>query len=208
MSNEFAHRLSMLRKESRMNQRSVAAKMEISQALLSHYENGIREPGLEFVIKACNFYGVSADYLLGRTGVRDGGVMFAPEPEEGLPRPVNHKRTLVGCVSLIFDCFGKALDDDQAAALADCLYLRLYELVRALPVALPEGAVPEGGAAERVAGILFDEDILSVMGVKTKDQVSFEYLEKKYPERSRELIDAVNGVAERIRQGLTERGRG
>lgn len=33
----------------------------ISQALLSHYENGIREPGLAFVVKACDYYGVSAD---------------------------------------------------------------------------------------------------------------------------------------------------
>ena len=42
----------------------------ISQALLSHYENGLREPGLGFVDAACSYYGVSADYLLGRSEVR------------------------------------------------------------------------------------------------------------------------------------------
>ena len=49
----------------------MASDLQISQALLSHYENGAREPGLEFVCRACDYYGVSADYLLGRTGARN-----------------------------------------------------------------------------------------------------------------------------------------
>lgn len=40
--------------------------------LLSHYEKGAREPGLDFVVRACNYYGVSADYLLGRSDRRAG----------------------------------------------------------------------------------------------------------------------------------------
>ena len=44
--------------------------MGISQALLSHYENDAREPKLEFVVRACNYYDVSADYILGRTKSR------------------------------------------------------------------------------------------------------------------------------------------
>ena len=39
----------------------------MSQALLSHYENGVRVPRLEFVVKACDYYNVTADYLLGRS---------------------------------------------------------------------------------------------------------------------------------------------
>ena len=35
-------------------------------ALLSHYEKGTREPGLSFVCRVCDYYGVTADYLLGR----------------------------------------------------------------------------------------------------------------------------------------------
>lgn len=55
----------MLRKEKDLTQRQAAADLGISQALLSHYENGIRECNLEFVEKAARYYGVSADYLLG-----------------------------------------------------------------------------------------------------------------------------------------------
>jgi transcriptional regulator with XRE-family HTH domain len=59
--------LSQLRQEKDLSQRKVASDLGISQALLSHYENGLREPKLEFVVKVCDYYGVSADYMLGRT---------------------------------------------------------------------------------------------------------------------------------------------
>ena len=70
MAESFPEILSRLRKERRLNQRTAAAALHISQALLSHYENGLREPGLSFVDAACRYYGVSADYLLGRSTVR------------------------------------------------------------------------------------------------------------------------------------------
>ena len=62
-----------------ISQRKAAAALGISQALLSHYENGIREPGLAFVARACDFYHVSADFLLGRTSSRDGSIIEAAE---------------------------------------------------------------------------------------------------------------------------------
>ena len=61
----FSQTMSELRKERGISQRKAAADLKISQALLSHYENDAREPGLEFVCRACRYYGVSADYLLG-----------------------------------------------------------------------------------------------------------------------------------------------
>ena len=67
MQEEFARRLSLLRQEKKLSQRKVAQSLGVSQALLSHYENGVREPGLSFVVNASRFYGVSCDYLLGRT---------------------------------------------------------------------------------------------------------------------------------------------
>lgn len=41
--------------------------MGVSQALLSHYEKGIRECGLDFLCRASSFYDVSTDYILGLT---------------------------------------------------------------------------------------------------------------------------------------------
>lgn len=75
MATDFSRTLSLLRQEKGISQRKAAAALGISQALLSHYENGIREPGLAFVCKVCDFYRVSADFLLGRTANRDGAMI-------------------------------------------------------------------------------------------------------------------------------------
>jgi len=67
MDRSFSETLSALRRDRNISQRKAAADLGISQALLSHYENGAREPGLAFVCRACDYYGVSADYLLCRS---------------------------------------------------------------------------------------------------------------------------------------------
>ncbi len=66
MDRHFPEILFSLRKSRNINQRTAAAELGISQALLSYYETGAREPGLGFICRACDYYNVSADYLLGR----------------------------------------------------------------------------------------------------------------------------------------------
>ena len=66
----LAAAMSALRKETGKSQKQVADDLGVSQALLSHYENGAREPKLAFVSKACDYYGVTADYMLGRSSER------------------------------------------------------------------------------------------------------------------------------------------
>ena len=74
MEKSFSVTLSELRKEKHITQKNAAKSLGISQALLSHYEKGIRECNREFLVKAADFYGVSCDYLLGRTEERTGEV--------------------------------------------------------------------------------------------------------------------------------------
>lgn len=71
MERNFPVIISELRKEKGLSQKEAAAKLGISQALLSHYEKGIRECGQSFLIKIADFYDVSCDYLLGRTNERN-----------------------------------------------------------------------------------------------------------------------------------------
>ena len=78
-TSEFSRTLSLLRKERGVSQRTAAGDLGISQALLSHYENGVREPGLSFVVKACDYYNVSADFILGRTLSREGSMLTSEE---------------------------------------------------------------------------------------------------------------------------------
>ena len=61
----FSKNLRKLRESKKIPQKSAAASLGISQALLSHYEKGIRECGLDFLARAAKFYGVTTDFLLG-----------------------------------------------------------------------------------------------------------------------------------------------
>lgn len=65
MKNEFPKKLTELRMQKGWSQKDAAAKLGISQALLSHYEKGIRECGLDFLIRAAELYSCTTDYLLG-----------------------------------------------------------------------------------------------------------------------------------------------
>ncbi len=61
-----------LRKDKGVSQKDAALELNVSQALLSHYEKGIRECGLDFLCKAADYYGVTTDYLLGRSQSKFG----------------------------------------------------------------------------------------------------------------------------------------
>ena len=67
MSLRFSKAIQQLRREKKLSQRVVAQELGISQALLSHYEKGVRQPKLDFVRKIADYYGVSADNILGHT---------------------------------------------------------------------------------------------------------------------------------------------
>ena len=67
MNSDFSRIITLQRKERKISQKQAAADLGISQALLSHYEKGIRECGLGFLVKIADYYNVSCDYLLART---------------------------------------------------------------------------------------------------------------------------------------------
>ena len=75
MNSDFPRIITLLRKERGLSQKQAALELGVSQALLSHYEKGIRECGLDFVIHIADYYNVSCDYLLGRTPDRAGATI-------------------------------------------------------------------------------------------------------------------------------------
>lgn len=56
-----------LREDHDYKQREVAAVLSVSQNTYSQYENGVIELTAENLVKLAELYGVSVDYLLGRT---------------------------------------------------------------------------------------------------------------------------------------------
>lgn len=82
MNADFPRIITLIRKERKISQKKAAADLGISQALLSHYEKGIRECGLDFLVRVADYYKVSCDYLLGRSPVPNGQTVQDGEKTE------------------------------------------------------------------------------------------------------------------------------
>lgn len=62
---DYTQRLRDLRADHDMSQAAIAAAIGIDQKQYSRYETGINELPLRYLVKLCQVYQVSADYLLG-----------------------------------------------------------------------------------------------------------------------------------------------
>lgn len=62
----FAERIRALRQEKNLTQGQLAAALETTQRKISYWEVGKTEPDLKSIVKICDFFDVSCDYLLGR----------------------------------------------------------------------------------------------------------------------------------------------
>lgn len=141
-ANDFARSLSLLRREKGVSQRTAAKDLGISQALLSHYENGVREPGLAFVRRACDYYHVSADFLLGRSMSREGVTIGVEELYDDSMRrdsvlqgsilAILDRKLLVNSIGILFDLLGKIGDKKSIQAASSLLSAMIYKIFRYL----------------------------------------------------------------------------
>ena len=67
---EFGKNISALRAERGIYQKELADYLKVSIGTISNYEQGIHNPDYETLCKLADFYGVSIDYLMGRTAIR------------------------------------------------------------------------------------------------------------------------------------------
>ena len=63
-------RIRDLREDKDLKQRDIAEYLMCDQSLYSKYERGERPLPLEYAEKLADYYGVSVDYLLGRTNTK------------------------------------------------------------------------------------------------------------------------------------------
>lgn len=66
----LSKRLKELRKEKGLSQIQVAIYCDITEKTYQNYELMTREPKLEILIRLADYYGVSLDWLTGRTDIR------------------------------------------------------------------------------------------------------------------------------------------
>lgn len=61
----YVKRIRDLREDSDRTQQEVAQFLETSQTMYSRYERGASELPIRHLIKLCEYYNVSSDYILG-----------------------------------------------------------------------------------------------------------------------------------------------
>lgn len=135
MNKDFSRNMTFLRKEKKLTQKQAAEELGISQALLSHYEKGIRECGLDFVVKAADYYNVSCDYLLGRTADRDyelkEPVIEKSSRKQSAAQIVN-RRLIANMVNVIYDFAATAKNRKLERTINNYLMIMLYRVFRRL----------------------------------------------------------------------------
>ena len=145
---EFNRIITLLRKERGITQKQAAQDLGVSQALLSHYEKGIRECGLDFVVRVAEYYNVSSDYLLGRSAERSGitlSVEDIPSPEtardgvyKGSVLPTMNKKLIANSLNILFDKLGSCKDKTLVTEVSAYLMLSVYKMFRLLYSAQPK----------------------------------------------------------------------
>ncbi len=144
MNSDFPRILSLLRKERGLSQKQTAAELHVSQSLLSHYEKGIRECGLDFLVRTADFYGVSCDYLLGRSPERTGATLLVDDLPEadvlgkenrmrgGSILPTLNKRLMINSLNIVFSLLERIGDTKLTKSLSLYLMMDIYLAFRML----------------------------------------------------------------------------
>lgn len=177
MKTDFASILMSLRREKNLSQKKAAEELGISQALLSHYENGVREPKLEFIIRACTYYSVSTDYILGRTDIKsfDGKIALNCSDED--------QRRNADAAALIISVLSEAGDAQLSGSAAKYISFSVFNVLSALctPVKPYE---PLFDAALKTAESAFMTNVRRVKANPDLDaKLADKALRNKYPEQ-------------------------
>lgn len=68
---DYRQRMKSLREDNDLTQAQLGKILRKSQQGYNHIENGRAELKIEDLITLCDFYQVSADYLIGRTDIKN-----------------------------------------------------------------------------------------------------------------------------------------
>ena len=149
MGIEFNRIITLLRKERGITQKQAAQDLGISQAQLSHYEKGIRECGLAFVVQVADYYDVSCDYLLGRSAERNGQIITVEDLPEGNSAtggsvyrgsvlPTMYKKLIENSLDILYDKLQESKDKQLVVAVSNYLMLAVYKMFRQMYEASPK----------------------------------------------------------------------
>ena len=226
MAMEFSRILTLLRKERDITQKQAAQELGISQAPLSHYEKGIRECGLAFVVRVAEYYDVSCDYLLGRSAERSGQTIRVEDlPESGASTagsvyrgsvlPTMYKKLLENSLEVLYDKLQASGDKQLVNGVSRYLQLAVYKMLRQLHDAAPRNVsgmfrvgaarwAADADAAMRLteadlAAALMGEDGTRESADPATLALTTERLAHDYPRHATSLFNLVKNAEEAMR---------
>lgn len=228
----FSKRITLLRKENGYSQKYAASQLDVSQALLSHYEKGIRECGLAFLVRCADFYNVSCDYLLGRSPEKSGNTIKV----EDLPEtdntgksnqgkflmPILNKKLMVNSLGIIFDLLARTENKSFINEASTYLMIPLYRIFRLIYGAnnknemdlftIPEEVsssliLAESAHADAaMLGCLFNlkHDGYDILTESGRPLISSSSIEEAYPQQATSLFNLIQNVENKIQNRKTK----
>lgn len=229
MNSDFSRIVTLLRKERGLSQKQAAMELGVSQALLSHYEKGIRECGLDFVVRIADYYDVSCDYLLGRSADRKGATFDIAEPavrpsgESADARKTTalialNKKLISSSLNVIFSVLEEADNKGLASEVSSYIMVSIYKMIRAVYSANPKNPqamfsiLPElySGLSSALQNIMEANAICISAGknsggfdgidISSAPQLSPDIISKKYPELAPALYNLIRETEEKIKK--------
>ncbi|MBQ8903212.1 MAG: helix-turn-helix transcriptional regulator [Oscillospiraceae bacterium] len=219
MNSDFPRILSLLRKERHISQKDAAAALGVAQALLSHYEKGKRECGLDFLVRAADYYNVSTDYLLGRSPMSTGSVIM----ESQIPDAQTHekarfgadisitlsKKLLTNSIEVIYSILSRIGNSKLNNAVTNILNFTVYKVFRIIYRTNPKNSDTmfeigsESACRMASAGAEMGEGAAAV-AIKEAEQIAPEIstvmIETDYPKQAPALLSLIKSSENQLKK--------
>ena len=209
-------RLEDLRIDADKTQAEIAEVLSCKREVYRRYEKGIRECGLDFVVRTADFYNVSCDYLLGRSPERTGAQLTVediPEADaqgkentlKGSILPTLNKKLIFNTLNIVFDMLQNVNDKTLTSEISSFLNLAVYRSFRVLYGMNPKNeqtlftVSPAMARAKALAAMAICEasaaaalqDLKSTAGIAEKLYISTETLSRDYPLFTTSLLNLI-----------------
>ena len=228
MNNDFPRIITLLRKVRGLSQKQAAMELGVSQALLSHYEKGIRECGLDFVIYIADYYNVSCDYLLGRTPDRTGATLKLddlPDNKETTPDDDSkntlitlNKKLIQNSVSIMYEILAQLNNKGLTTEISSYLMVSVYKMIRTVYAAniknpqamfsvIPEmysglsdalQSIIEANAKQLASGK--SSDGFQGVDILTAPNLSPDIISRQYPDLAPSLYNLIQKTEDKIKK--------
>lgn len=228
MNSDFPRIITLLRKERGLSQKQAALELGVSQALLSHYEKGIRECGLDFVIHIADYYNVSCDYLLGRTPDRQGATLTIEDLPDLHTQEVDpakestvvtlNKKLIQNSINVLYELLDEADNKGMTTEISSYLMISVYKMLRTLYSSNPKNpeamfSVPADVysglssalqciVATNASQLAEGQDSDGFKGLEPNESLTLtpELISKRYPDLAPSLYNLIQKTEERIKK--------